>query len=221
MLIPFNQLFKKYQVQSVECLHIGANTGQEAEEYHRQGIKKVIWVEADPVLFPKLQKHVGPYGGNCLNACVSDTDGEKVTFNIANNGGQSSSMLKFGTHSKEHPTVKFTKTIEMTTKRVDTLLKEEGINIGNGFRCDAFLNIDLQGAELLALKGMGEMLSAFDYVYIEVNKAELYEGCPLVGEIDDYLGRWGFVGVEDHWTGAGWGDKFYTTAQAMPHKLRR
>lgn len=37
---------------------------------------------------------------------VSDKDDEMVMFNIANNG-QSSSILEFGTHSSEHPDVKF------------------------------------------------------------------------------------------------------------------
>jgi hypothetical protein len=72
-----------------------------------------------------------------------------------------------------------------------------------------FLNIDLQGAELKALKGMGEVLRQFKWAYLEVNKAELYKGCALVEDIDMYLLGYGFKRVETKWTGADWGDALY------------
>jgi len=93
----------------------------------------------------------------------------------------------------------------MTTMRADTLLMRDEDMIPNG----SFLNLDLQGAELLALRGLGEMLWWFEYVYVEVNERELYQGCPLVREIDDYLSRFGFSGMEVKMTNHGWGDKFY------------
>ena len=39
MLIPFDQLFKRHNVQAQGVLHLGANTGQEAQAYADQGIK--------------------------------------------------------------------------------------------------------------------------------------------------------------------------------------
>lgn len=207
MLIDFKTLFAKHNIKTSGVLHLGANTGQEAQAYHEQGIKTVVWIEAIPALFRRLEMNLLPYSGQvAIKACLSDKDGEQVSFHIANNEGQSSSMFDFGTHAREHPTVKFVNTIPLTTRRVDTLLKERGIEVKQGW----FLNVDLQGAELLALRGMGDLLWKFGYAYIEVNDKELYKGCPLTNEIDDYLAWHGFAAREVKMTGAGWGDKFYS-----------
>lgn len=206
MLIPFDQLFARYKIQAPGVLHLGANTGQEAEAYQKHGVKRVVWVEALPSLIPLLAAHVTRFPGQLvLCACLSDTNGQKVTFNVASNQAQSSSFLEFGTHATEHPTVRYVDSVELETVRADTLLERLEVDIGENW----FLNVDLQGAELLALRGMGTLLTRFRYVYIEVNERELYKGCPLVGEIDVYLASFGFVAKEVKMTGNGWGDKFY------------
>jgi FkbM family methyltransferase len=206
MLIPFDKLFSKHNIRSKDVLHLGANTGQEAEEYYAHGIDTVVWVEAHHSTFLKLVGHVRPYPNHiCLEACVGDVDGKEVTFHVANNGCQSSSILEFGTHKREHPTVSFIQDVRMVTRRVDTLMSENKITFKEG----GFLNIDLQGAELLALKGMGKLIDCFDHIYVEVNEEELYKGCALVSEVDHFLARQGFVGKDCHMTKSGWGDKYY------------
>lgn len=209
MLIPFDELFQRHKIKAKGALHLGANTGQEAEAYCKQGISQVIWVEALPHLIAPLRQHVSRYMGSIvLEACVSDRDGEKVTFYEANNGGQSSSLLQLGTHAQEHPSVEYIGQVSLTTTRVDTLLRKHDLKIGY----DWFLNVDLQGAELLALKGMGDLLSQFKHAYIEVNERELYKGCPLVADVDSHMGQYGFIGKETKMTAHGWGDKFYQRA---------
>jgi hypothetical protein len=101
-------------------------------------------------------------------------------------------------------------TITMTTIRCDVLLGSHRIAIED----HSFLNIDLQGAELMALHGMGEpLLTKFDHAYIEVNERPLYIGCPLVGEIDAFMEECGFVGKEVKMMKQGWGDKYYARKQ--------
>ena len=51
----------------------------------------------------------------------------------------------------------------------------------------ALLKIDVQGFELQALKGCEELLSHFDYFYIECSFMELYSGQAFASEIIDYL----------------------------------
>jgi FkbM family methyltransferase len=207
MLIPLDKLVSKYNIKCPGVLHLGANTGQEAADYAKAGFARAIWVEALPEVHAKLSRHVGMYPRSvALLACLSDVDGKPVSFNVASNQGQSSSFLEFGTHSAEHPTVKFERKVEMFTTRADSLLNKHGFKTGPGW----FLNVDLQGAELLALKGLGDRLKGFSHAYIEVNEKELYKGCPLVGEIDAYLLKFGFIGREVKMTGAGWGDKYYS-----------
>jgi FkbM family methyltransferase len=56
-----------------------------------------------------------------------------------------------------------------------------------------FLKLDVQGAELAVLRGARSTLSAGVFgVELEVAFAPLYEGQPLFGEVDQFLGEAGF-----------------------------
>jgi len=50
-----------------------------------------------------------------------------------------------------------------------------------------FINLDIQGAELLALKGATAILPFIKAIYTEVNEKELYENCGLIDELDAFL----------------------------------
>lgn len=204
MLIPFKTLFKRHCISPTGVLHIGANEGQEVPDYLDRGIEHIILIEAIPEIAKELAEFMQDFKDIIvLNACVTDKDDEQVNLNVSNNGGQSSSILEFGTHKTAHPEVKFIDYIPMKTSRIDTLLKNYDLSKYN------FLNIDIQGAELLALKGMGEQLNKIKYAYIEVNTDELYIGCPHLSDIDAYMNSFGFVRKELSMTDFKWGDAFY------------
>jgi FkbM family methyltransferase len=204
MLIDFRQLFPRWNIKPTGVLHIGANVGEEAPVYHELGIKKVIWIEGNPELMPRLIENVSRYPGQkAHNFLIGDSKGAAV-LHISNNASQSSSVLDLGTHKIAHPEVHYVKDIPMEMRRIDDLFKD-----GIGAEYD-FLNIDLQGAELMALRGMGEILKQFKWAYLEVNKAELYKGCPLVEDLDLYLLGFGLRRVETSWAGnSGWGDALW------------
>lgn len=207
MLIPLEKLIRKHNLNITGVLHCGASTGQEAESYHKLGVKNMLFIEAIPDVYEKLENHISQFAGaRAVNACLSNVDDNEVTFNISSNEGQSSSFLEFGTHKTAHPDVSYIDQIQLKTKRLDTLIDEINLNV-HEFN---FLNMDLQGAELLALRGLGDYLKYFKYAYLEVNKEELYKGCPLVEDLDMYLIGFGFRRVETSWAGNfGWGDSFY------------
>ena len=199
MLMRLDKLVKKYEIEPKGLLHLGAHEGEEAFEYDLLGFKPVVWVEADPDTFKRMNKHVSHYDENfAICALISDVGGVKTKFNIANNG-QSSSMLELGTHKREHPEVHYEGSVQMVTRTVDDL--------GVDFRGFNFLNMDLQGAEGLAVKGAKRFLAHTDYIMSEINKRELYKGCVLVDELDALLPD--FERVETMWTRHGWGDAFY------------
>lgn len=204
MLIPIQNLHKKYNLNIKGILHVGANYGQEAQAYREITTAPIVFIEAIKPVYRELKRRMTHFRDiTCLLACVSDEDGQIVDFHIASNEGQSSSMLEFGTHSAEHPTVVFTNHTKLQTTTVKTLLNTHGLDSVNY----NFINLDIQGAELMALKGMD--LSGVDYAYIEVNEKELYTGCPLIGNIDDHMKRFDLHRVETHMTSHGWGDAFY------------
>lgn len=203
MLIPLNQLMKRHGFTPKGVLHIGANTAQEAGRYAAAGITKMIFIEALPDVYEEMLVNISKFPNAVgVNACVSDVDFEKVTFNVADNQGQSSSFLNFSKHAEMHPTVKFIDKIEMFTNRIDSLgLDMTGIN---------YLVSDLQGCDLRAIKGMGDLIDQIDAVYVEVNKGEVYEGNDTIEQVDEYLGSKGFERVETLWAvekdGVAWGD---------------
>lgn len=205
MLIPFSQLFPRHQIRAKGVLHIGAHEGQEAPHYAAQGIQEMCFIEANTSIYETLKLKIAEYPrAIAVNECIGDEDGKEVSFNIADNGGQSSSYLEFGTHAEQHPDVHFIDKITMKTKRIDTIYKELLIPKD---KYD-FLNIDLQGCEMFALKSMGDILWNFKYAYLEINTADVYKGCAQVGEIDTFMAKFGFRGYDTRMVG-NWGDKLY------------
>ena len=204
MLIPFKTITSKYNIPIHGILHIGAHNCEELEAYNRYGLNnnQIIWIEANPQLVKNnLEKDETRIIKNFI-CCETDTGTTKL--NIANNG-QSSSILDFGTHAISYPSIKYIGSVTVKNNRIDTMYKQE--NLPNNFA--NFVNIDIQGAELLALKSMGDILNYFDYAYLEVNKDHVYKNCCLVEEVDDYLLKYNFKRVETRWLPKKWGDALY------------
>ena len=53
--------------------------------------------------------------------------------------------------------------------------------------------MDLQGAEMEALKGMGDLIRDVRYVITEGQYKRLYHDTPLIDDIEDYLMEYDFV----------------------------
>lgn len=200
MLLSFDYLIKKYNLNIKEVLHVGAHMGEEMQDYKNGGVEKVILVEAIENK-AKYLKEIYKDNPNIkvICACVSDKE-EEVTFNITNNG-QSSSMLELGTHKQEHPDVYIVEYVKMKTQRLDKLIT----TMPNPY----FLNMDIQGAELKALKGMGDLLNNCIAIYTEVNVKELYRGCALLPELEVWISEKGFKLFEKQVSGHGWGDALF------------
>jgi FkbM family methyltransferase len=205
MLINFRDIRNKYKINIKGILHVGAHHAEEAESYRTCGVDNVIWVEADPDTFNELQNKISNYKNHksyCFAA--SDIDGQEVDFHVASNG-ESSSILEMDKHKIHHPHISVVNKKTVKTKKIDTFFNDEKFN-----PCDFnFLNLDIQGAELLALKGMENSLNDIDYIYTEVNTDYLYKDCAKIEEIDLYLSKFGFERVETKMTEYQWGDAFY------------
>ena len=76
--------------------------------------------------------------------------------------------------------------IAVQTQRLDAALSRERI------LRPALLKIDVQGAELDVLGGVGNLFDVIDYIYLEVSFIELYERQPLFGEIERFLQSVGY-----------------------------
>jgi FkbM family methyltransferase len=200
MLIPLHELVEKYNIQFKGILHVGAHECEEIDAYLKYiPNNQILWVEA---MKDKVELCKARFPGVKIEQAVISDKIEKVTFNITNNG-QSSSILDFGLHSYFHPDVVFVNSIETETQLLRDIICNYDIDYN-------FINLDIQGVELRALKSMEEYLHKIDYIYTEVNCDYVYKDCNLVTEIDDYLKEFGFTRVETCWAGqCRWGDAFY------------
>lgn len=214
MLITFNTLLEKYKISPKGIIHIGAHHAEECEYYSMGGVSEVLWVEGNPELISQIKANVEMYPKNKVyHKLLSDVDNTKITLNISNYS-MASSTLKLDLHSVYYPNVKMDRQIELLSQRFDTFVADEKIEIS---KYD-FINIDIQGAELYALKGFGSLLSDFKYIYTEVNIGHLYESCPLLDEMDEFLKTIGFIRTDLSLTESGWGDAFYMKMDVSEQK---
>jgi len=196
-------------------VHIGAHLGEEFEFYDwDMKADRILWIEANPETHQKLLEKLsmrGAYNDHdwgalqvFVNACLSDQDDEEVMFHVTSHTA-SSSFLDLELHKKYYPNILVTKDIPLKTKTFETVVRENNIDMDQY----DFLCIDVQGAEMKVLSGIGEHLSRFDKICIEVNSEHLYKNCPLTEDIDLYLKKWNFTRTETIMTTESWGEALY------------
>lgn len=158
--------------------------------------KPVIWVEALPHIHARLARHLEQFPGQrALCALLGDRDGAQQTLYVSNDAdGMSSSMFEFGEYGRGErslwPRLKraMVDSVTLPTIRLDTLVENHGID-GKSYD---FWVVDLQGAELLALRGCGALLAHCRALYVEVSMVEVYRGGVLWDELRRRLEERGF-----------------------------
>ena len=188
-------------------VHVGAHKGQEAALYERWGAARVIWVEADPDTARSLRSHLALRSGHgdgwlsrllrfpptrhqVVEALIGDEDGKPTDFFVFCNDGQSSSIFrKAKLEEDRHANVKETGQVrQLAMRTLDSLLPESGIPLDNV----DILALDVQGAELLCLKGATALLGHVHLLEAEVSLLRWYEGGVLLPELDAWLREQGF-----------------------------
>lgn len=208
MLISVEELTHFFGVHPNGVLHVGAHNAEEAIDYSNHKWGSVIWVEMLPEKYEALRVRFANDAHNLvLHAACWDIDGARLPIFRANND-QSSSLLSPERHLIDYPSISFVKGAEITTSRLDSILPAT-------WQFD-FINLDIQGAELRALRGLGERLANVRWAYLEVNTLRMYRDCALIGEIDMFMESMGFARVATHMASHGWGDALYVNARKMP-----
>lgn len=203
MLLDFQKLVEKYNVKAKGVIHCGSHHGQEYNDYLQAGIQKVVFIEPCAKAFQELHRRF-QFNPNVrmFNCACGDEIGQSLMYTGDNavNKGQSNSLLKPAKHLSIHPEVKFTDEEMVDVDRLDNLDL-----IGEDYD---LLVMDCQGYEGHVLYGGLQTLEQINWVYSEINKAEVYEGCTQVSELDIILKD--FSRVETgQWVGNAWSDAFY------------
>lgn len=185
-------------------IHVGAHHGEEAEYYDSHGVATVAWIEAEPDAFDVLSRRVASLPGHhCIEALAGERDDEERAFYRHRFPGGAkrgfcSTLPWRDERRRADPVLSRLETFEVRPMRVSTVataLRERGLS-PSMFQ---YLAINVQGAEIMVLRGLGEYLPAIEWIYCEAEldrASSRYEGAPVITEVADWLAARGFRGVE-------------------------
>lgn len=199
---------KRLQTLSGKTIvHVGAHKGQEAALYERWGASRVVWIEADPETAKGLRTHLSARSGKgegllarlmrfsptrheVIEALIGNEDNKPTDFFVFSNDGESSSIFrKAQLNEDRHAHVVETGQVrQLSMRTLDQLLPENGVDL----QSVDILTLDVQGAELLCLKGAAELLRHVQLLEVEVSQFQWYTGGVLLSELDLWLRAGGF-----------------------------
>jgi len=108
---------------------------------------------------------------------LSDQNGTQDFF-ITNNDGESSSLLRLGTHREIFPHVKEVRATRVECRTLDHVIQEAGL-----LKPDMLL-LDVQGAEHQILSSLSSRLKSYIQVlYVEASLEEVYQGARCLDDL--------------------------------------
>lgn len=153
----------------------------------------VLWIEANSEVFPVLQAAISSYPRQkAISHLVTDQAGQEVTFKIANNDGQSSSIFNLAEHKKMWPEIEYCSEQKHITTTIDALCEAGEIDPA---LYDVMV-LDVQGAELMVLKGAAKSLRHIRFIRLEAADFNAYEGAPTREVISGYLKSCGYDEIQ-------------------------
>jgi FkbM family methyltransferase len=173
-------------------IHVGAHEGQEVDQYFRLGFERILLVEANPEAYDVLTKRFGADARvKIFNYAICDREGVvDLHVHTSRSGStEAASLLAMKRFNEIVTTLHTPRTIPTPAVTLDALFERHPLR-----RADYnYMNIDIQGAEILAFKGATSILASMDVIISEVSLIDLYEGGPLEAEVVAFLGRYGFA----------------------------
>lgn len=196
ILNPTQNIFSLKQAMSLASgvLHVGANNSAERVHYNKFPLKKVIWIEAIPKIFEQLKENLSTLEKTGVThipimALVTDKDDEEYTFHLFNWNQECSSIFAPNNDNIGEFRSYEIGNIKLKSKKLSTVLKENNIE-PNDFD---YVVLNVQGAELVTLKGFGDYLKNVKWLEIEISQKEYYKSGVLFPELNNYLEEQGFV----------------------------
>lgn len=182
-----NDFKKQILNKSKGIVHVGCNLAQERYIYQYFN-QAVLWIEGNIDLKPIIDKNLKNIPKQKCYFQLLTKENSTVEFHIASNTGSSSSIYKFSGHKRMYEHVKMNETRFIESKSFDQFILDEKIKLDQY----DFLIMDVQGAELEVLKGMGDNISKFNYIQLEAADFDAYEkGCREV-DLINYLDLYNF-----------------------------
>jgi FkbM family methyltransferase len=185
-------------------ISIGAHYGEELEGWMSLGVKDFVMFEPVGQNYVKLHRIISNKKNihvKLFNIALGNETGRVPIHTESIHQGKSSSILKPKLHLEQYPDIIFDGVEMVEIDKLDNIEYDRE-------RYD-YMHVDTQGYELEVLKGGKESLKYINEIVCEVYRAELYEGCPMMQMVSDYLLQQGFSLMSIFWRGMSWGDATY------------
>ena len=213
-----NLIYSLFKGRDIVMFDIGAHTGEATEKYRNWFPKAEFHLfEADPEVaamcsertkrWKNVQLHSFACGAeNTLAAFYPTTHQQSTSGSIY--AGASGSLLK-PTGIQEHfPDIKFREKIDVPVKRLDDWMHDHSVP------APKFIHMDVQGAELLVLRGLGSEINQVEAIWLEVERKELYENQALESDVMQFFVGLGWTKVADT-VGTIYGDQLWLSPEAL------
>jgi FkbM family methyltransferase len=195
--IKYSKLFDNSQVIVFEPLN--SNVEKIKKSIIEEKIENIRIVDkAVSSICGRAKFHVS--SGNPSNIQSSDWD-----F-----GNKSSSLLPPDKHTEVVDFIDFNSTIEVETINLYDFCFE------NSIKCIDFMHVDVQGAELMVLKGLGSQIKNLKSIWLEVSTVTLYKNQPLEEDIRLFLEQHNFILIKNCLEGIT-GDQLYINKLFYPN----
>lgn len=175
-------------------LFVGANNMGEIA-YYVNKYQNGLFIEAIPNVFNQLENNLQSanttYNTNykAINCLVADEIDKEYVFHIFNNNGASSSIFEPNSSAWKWPSVKEVDVLTLRSTTIETVLKEHK---WDNIKYD--LVLDVQGAELVVLKGFGESnFKNIQHIKTEISTSPFYKGGVLFEELHSFITSHGFT----------------------------
>jgi len=184
-------------------IEAGAHKGRDALKFHAQWPESTLYCfEPVPHLFKQLKEatqHIPSI--HCFNLALNDKKGAAVFYESVGKIDAASSLFEPDEYFKEKPIV-FNQ-IEVNTITLDQWAQNQNVTHVD------LMWLDLQGAELSALKGAISLLPCVKAIHTEVNLIERYKGAPLYDELKLWLESQGFYVAAEALYKITWGNALF------------
>jgi len=177
----YSKFFSLIPTEEIDTIfELGSRDGLDAIELQKHFQAQVYAWECNPDSLVLCRQNLSQTTIQLVEKAVWSKNQTIKFFPITNGNIGASSAYKI---NSEYPyEVLIQQEIEVEAVRIDSWYQD---------KIDLVV-MDLQGAELEALKGMGDLLSTTKYIITEGQYKEIYRGTPLLSDIENYLAGHGF-----------------------------
>jgi FkbM family methyltransferase len=208
-VLTYGTLLRRFHIQPEGILYAGAHYGSLLWVWLLLGFKNVLMIEPQEEAIKGLETVARSASALSLlydrflgcedmtqiqlaRCAVSDQDGEAELYVMSHS--QLTSLQKPNEALIRQPRtnqdISLVEQVKVPIRTLDSLLQE--MEAGGSTARYNVLYMNIQGAELKALRGAPKTLETLDFIYLENNFKERYHGNPTAEELTSFLGHFGF-----------------------------